>query len=122
MCLISVFMKVRSLRAETIALELLSAIFRTRSRTYRIISKGDLSNQIKRACPEQLDLPGPVSIPCCCHLVASLMSDSETPWMVACQTPLSLGSQARILAWDAISNTRSSRPLESNPCLLRLQH
>ena len=42
----------------------------------------------------------------------SIMSDSETPWIVACQAPLSMGIlQVRILEWVVISYSRgSSRP------------
>ena len=44
--------------------------------------------------------------------VASVMSDSVTPWTVARQAPLSMGIlQARILEWVAMPSSRgSSRP------------
>ena len=39
----------------------------------------------------------------------SVMSDSATPWTVACHTPLSLGIfQARILEWVAMPSSRGS--------------
>ena len=42
-----------------------------------------------------------------CVLSRSVMSDSATPWTVACQTPLSLGIlQARLLGWVAMPSSR----------------
>ena len=41
------------------------------------------------------------------------MSNSETPWTVACQTPLSTGVfQARILEWVAISYPQGFFPTD----------
>ena len=38
-----------------------------------------------------------------------VMRDSETPWTVACQAPLSMGFlQARILEWVAISFSKTT--------------
>ena len=46
----------------------------------------------------------------------SIMSDSETPWTVACQAPLSMGIlQARILEWVAISFSRGSSQPRNEP-------
>ena len=43
----------------------------------------------------------------------SVMSNSETPWTVACQTPLSIGVfQARILEWVAISYPQGFFPTD----------
>ena len=48
----------------------------------------------------------------CCVLSRSVISDSATPWIVALQTPLSMGIlQARILEWVAYpSFSGSSQP------------
>ena len=49
---------------------------------------------------------------CVCALSRSIMSDSETPWTVAYQTPLSMGIlQARILEWVAMPSSRGSSQL-----------
>ena len=40
------------------------------------------------------------------------MSDSVTPWTIACQAPLSMGIlQARILEWVAMPSSRGSSQL-----------
>ena len=45
----------------------------------------------------------------CCVLSRSVVSDSTTPWTVACQASLSMGIlQARILEWVAMSSSRGS--------------
>ena len=41
-------------------------------------------------------------------LVAKSCPTLVTPWTVACQAPLSMGFQARILEWVAISFSRGS--------------
>ena len=48
----------------------------------------------------------------CAVLSHSVVSDSATPWTVACQAPLSMGIlQERILEWVAMpSSTGSSNP------------
>ena len=44
-------------------------------------------------------------------LSPSIMSNSATPWIVACQAPLSMGIlQARILEWVAMPPRGSSQP------------
>ena len=45
-----------------------------------------------------------------CHVSVSgsVMSDSATPWTVACQAPLFMEFQAKILEWVAISSSRKS--------------
>ena len=49
---------------------------------------------------------------CVCALSRSIMSDSETPWTVVYQTPLSMGIlQARILEWVAMPSSRGSSQL-----------
>ena len=49
----------------------------------------------------------------------SVMSDSETPWTVACQASLSMGIfQARIMEWVAMPSSREIFPSQgSNPGL-----
>ena len=48
----------------------------------------------------------------------SVMSDSETPWTIAHQAPLSMGiSQARILKLVAISFFRGSSQLMDQTCI-----
>ena len=43
----------------------------------------------------------------------SVMSDSETPWTVACQASLSMGIfQARIMEWVAMPSSRGSSPAQ----------
>ena len=56
--------------------------------------------------------------------MASVMSDSATPWTAACQAPLSMGIlQARKLDWVAVPSSRGIFPTKvSNPCLLCLLH
>ena len=50
-----------------------------------------------------------MSVLCCAVLSHSIMSDSATPWTVACQAPLSMGIlQARILKWVAMPSSRGS--------------
>ena len=45
----------------------------------------------------------------CCVLGCSVVSDSETPWTVACQAPLFMGTlQARILEWVAMPSSSGS--------------
>ena len=45
----------------------------------------------------------------CCVLSRSVVSDSTTPWTVACQASLSMGIlQARILEWVAMSSSGES--------------
>ena len=52
---------------------------------------------------------------CCALLSRSVVSDSATPWTVACQAPLSMGiSQARILKWVPISHSRGSSPSQES--------
>ena len=44
---------------------------------------------------------------CCAVLSHSVMSNSATPWVVACQAPLSMGIlQERILECVAVSSSR----------------
>ena len=46
---------------------------------------------------------------CCAMLSHSVVSDSETPWSVACQAPLSMRIlQAGILEWVSMPSSRSS--------------
>ena len=46
-----------------------------------------------------------------CSVSCSVMSDSATPWTVACQAPLFMEFQARILEWVANSSFgKSSQP------------
>ena len=46
---------------------------------------------------------------CVCILGVLVVSDSVTPWTVACQAPLSLGlSWQEYLEWVAISSSRGS--------------
>ena len=46
---------------------------------------------------------------CCAVLSFSVVSDSTTPWTVACQAPLSMWIlQARILEWIAMPSSRRS--------------
>ena len=48
---------------------------------------------------------------CCAMLSRSVVSDSETPWSVAHQAPLSMGIlQAGILEWVVTSFSRGSFP------------
>ena len=49
----------------------------------------------------------------------SVMSDSETPWTIAHQAPLSMGIfQARIMGWVAMPSSREMFPTQgSNPGL-----
>ena len=50
-----------------------------------------------------------IELSCCSVLSCSLVSDSVTPWTVACQAPLSMGIlQARILEWIALLSPRGS--------------
>ena len=45
----------------------------------------------------------------CCLLSHSVMSNSATPWTIACQAPLSFGIlQARTLEWVAMPSCRGS--------------
>ena len=45
---------------------------------------------------------------CACQ-VTSVLSNSATPWTIACQAPLSVGIlQARILEWVAMPSSRGS--------------
>ena len=48
------------------------------------------------------------SLLCCSVLSHPVMSDSATPWVVACQPPLSMGIlvQARILEWVAMLSSK----------------
>ena len=51
---------------------------------------------------------------CVCAFSRSIMSDSETPWTVAYQTPLSMGIlQPRILEWVAMLSSRGSSQLRN---------
>ena len=44
-----------------------------------------------------------------CMLSHSVMSDSVTPWSVACQAPLSTGIlQARMLEWISMPSSRGA--------------
>ena len=54
-------------------------------------------------------------------LSRSVVSDSATPWTVACQAPLSMGLlQARVLEWVAMPSSRSSQPRDRTLSLLHL--
>ena len=57
---------------------------------------------------------------CCAVLSHSVMSNSATPYIVACQAPLSMGIlQARILEWVAMPSSRRIFPTQGlNPGLL----
>ena len=46
---------------------------------------------------------------CTCYSVLSHARPFATPWAIARQTPLSMGSlQARVLEWDAVPSSRGS--------------
>ena len=63
---------------------------------------------------DYMDLYWQSDVSSTCMLSHSVMSDSETPWTVAHQAPLSIGIlQARILEWVAMPwSNRSSQPMD----------
>ena len=69
------------------------------------------------ACRIHISFAVQVCVCVCVCSVAELYSDSETPWTLACQAPLSLGFfKQEILEWVAISSSRgSSRPRDGTP-------
>ena len=68
------------------------------------MSRGSVSARLCGIKPH-----GKHSFHLCAVLSCSVVSDSATPWTVACQAPLSMGIlQARILEWVAMPSSRGS--------------